>query len=115
MLDWERVSELRTELGETEFQVILEMSLDEIESVMMRLSDKDGRALETSLHFLKGCARNLGFSIFANLCDYEERKAAQKSHPIDLEELMRCYSDSKKAMMRGIEDVLRPSPRARKV
>ena len=38
MLDWGRISELRGEVGDAEFQVILEMFLDEGESGMMRLS-----------------------------------------------------------------------------
>ena len=56
MLDWGRISELRGEVGDAEFQVILEMFLDEVESAMMRLSAGDAKRLETSLHFLKGCA-----------------------------------------------------------
>ena len=76
MLDWDRISELREEVGDAEFQVILEMFLDEVESAMMRLSAKDPKRLETSLHFLKGCAWNLGFAAFGGLCDEEERRAA---------------------------------------
>ena len=52
----------------------LEMFLDEVESAMMRLSAKDPKRLETSLHFLKGCAWNLGFAAFGGLCDEEERR-----------------------------------------
>lgn len=51
MLDWGRISELRGEVGDAEFQVILEMFLDEVESAMMRLSPGDAKRLETSLHF----------------------------------------------------------------
>ena len=76
MLDWDRISELRGEVGDAEFQVILEMFLDEVESAMMRLSAKDPKRLEASLHFLKGCAWNLGFSAFGGLCDEEELRAA---------------------------------------
>lgn len=112
MLDWKRISELRGELGDTEFQLILEMFLDEIESVLMRLSDKDAHSLETALHFLKGCACNVGFSSFARLCDHEERKAVHNPSSINLERLMQCYSESKKTMMRGLDATLHPPPRA---
>ena len=40
MLDWDRINELRGEVGDAEFQLILEMFLDEVEGVMMRLDRK---------------------------------------------------------------------------
>ncbi|RKS52684.1 Hpt domain-containing protein [Paracoccus pantotrophus] len=76
MLDWNRINELRGEVGDDEFQLILELFLDEVEGVIMRLSRRDVLQLETDLHFLKGCAWNLGFVDFGNLCDAGERKAA---------------------------------------
>ncbi|RCW88147.1 Hpt domain-containing protein [Paracoccus lutimaris] len=113
MLDWDRISELRGEVGDAEFQVILEMFLDEVESAMMRLSAKDPKRLETSLHFLKGCAWNLGFSAFGGLCDEEERRAADgHAEDVGIDGLLACYSESKKAMMRGLDASLRPLPRA---
>ncbi|MBP8932029.1 MAG: Hpt domain-containing protein [Paracoccus sp.] len=113
MLDWGRISELRGEVGDAEFQVILEMFLDEVESAMMRLSAGDAKRLETSLHFLKGCAWNLGFAAFGSLCDEEERRAASgQAHEVSIEGLMNCYSESKKTMMRGLDVALQPQPRA---
>ena len=113
MLDWDRISELRGEVGDAEFQVILEMFLDEVESAMMRLSAKDPKRLEASLHFLKGCAWNLGFSAFGGLCDDEERRAASgQAEDVGIEGLLSCYSESKKTMMRGLDVALRPLPRA---
>ena len=113
MLDWDRISELREEVGDAEFQVILEMFLDEVESAMMRLSAKDPKRLETSLHFLKGCAWNLGFAAFGGLCDEEERRAAGgRADEVGIDGLLTCSSESKKAMMRGLDDALRPLPRA---
>ena len=113
MLDWGRISELRGEVGDAEFQVILEMFLDEVESAMMRLSAGDAKRLETSLHFLKGCAWNLGFAAFGGLCDEEERRAANgHADEVSIEGLMSCYSESKKTMMRALDAALRPQPKA---
>lgn len=104
MLDWDRINELRHEVGEDEFQLILELSLDEVEGVLMQLSRQDALRLETNLHFLKGCAWNLGLSRFGNLCDEGERRAAEGLAPeVCFEALMQSYSDSKQALRRGMD------------
>lgn len=109
MLDWNRINELRAEVGDDEFQLILELFLDEVEGVLMRLPQRDALRLETNLHFLKGCAWNLGFSDFGNLCDKSERVAAE-GLPMQVctQTLLQCYSESKRALMRGLEAELRP-------
>jgi len=100
VLDWNRINELRDEVGDDEFQLILELFLDEVEGVIMRLSPLDALRLETDLHFLKGCAWSLGFAVFGCLCDAGERQAAE-GHPeeVDVEALLACYSESKQALM----------------
>ncbi len=114
MLDWNRINELRGEVGDDEFQLILELFLDEVEGAIMRLSRRDALRLETDLHFLKGCAWNLGFSEFGNLCDAGERKAAAGRHgEVDVESLLASYSASKQALMRQLDAALHPGKRAR--
>lgn len=104
MLDWNRINELRAEVGDDEFQLILELFLDEVEGVLMRLSRRNALRLETQLHFLKGCAWNLGFSAFGSLCDQGERSAAEgRPAQVSTQELLQCYSESKQALMRGLE------------
>lgn len=114
MLDWDRITELRHEVGEDEFQLILELFLDEVEGVMMRLSRHNATRLETDLHFLKGCAWNLGFAAFGNLCDVSERMTADGgAQDVSIEALMASYSDSKQALMRALEAESGPDHRAR--
>lgn len=113
MLDWDRINELRGEVGDAEFQLILEMFLDEVEGVMMRLSQDDPVRLETDLHFLKGCAWNLGFSAFGGLCDEGERQIGEdRSAQISIADVMTCYSESKKMLMQGLDAALHPLRRA---
>ncbi|KRW95029.1 Hpt domain-containing protein [Paracoccus sp. PXZ] len=115
MLDWNRINELRGEVGDDEFQLILELFLDEVEGVIMRLSRCDALRLETDLHFLKGCAWNLGFAEFGTLCDTGERKAAGgRPAEVDLESLLASYSASKQALMRQLDAALHPDRRARR-
>ncbi|UXU75347.1 MULTISPECIES: Hpt domain-containing protein [unclassified Paracoccus (in: a-proteobacteria)] len=104
MLDWDRIKELREEVGDDEFQLILELFLDEVEGVMMRLSRRDPARLETDLHFLKGCAANLGFAEFGRLCDRAEQHAAARDcDNICINELLRVYSESKQMLMRDMQ------------
>ncbi|ABL68608.1 MULTISPECIES: Hpt domain-containing protein [Paracoccus] len=109
MLDWSRINELRGEVGDDEFQLILELFLDEVEGVIMRLSRRDALRLETDLHFLKGCASNLGFADFGDLCDACERKAAGgRPAEVDIESLLASYAASKRALMGRLDAALHP-------
>ncbi len=109
MLDWNRINELRGEVGDDEFQLILELLLDEVEGAMMRLSPGDPLRLETHLHFLKGCAWNLGFADFGNLCDEAERRVAgSRSADISIDSLLVSYSQSKQALMQQLDAALHP-------
>ncbi|MTH62703.1 Hpt domain-containing protein [Paracoccus shanxieyensis] len=104
MLDWDRIRELRTEVGDDEFALILELFLDEVEGVIMRLSKGHPAQLATDLHFLKGCAWNLGFRGFGVLCDEGERIALTgKVARLNLDEVMQCYSSSKQMMIGALE------------
>lgn len=104
MLDWNRIHELRNDVGDDEFKLILELFLDEVEGVIMRLSKRNARKLADDLHFLKGCAWNLGFRGFGILCDEGERLAgAGQAAGVDLEGVMSCYSSSKQMMIRALE------------
>lgn len=104
MLDWNRIRELRSEVGEDEFKLILELFLDEVEGVIMRLSKKSAARLASDLHFLRGCAWNLGFRGFGILCDEGERLATTgKAAQFDIEALMTCYSVSKQEMIRELD------------
>ncbi len=115
MLDWDRIDELRHEVGEEEFQLILELFLDEVEGVLMHLSRRDALRLETNLHFLKGCAWNLGFAQFGNLCGDGERRASEgQAGEVCFETLLHCYSESKQALMRGLEARAQSGRRARR-
>lgn len=113
MLDWNRIRELRGEVGDDEFRVILELFLDEVESVIMRLASERGARLASQLHFLKGCARNLGFRQFARLCDEGEAAViAQGDRAVDIDALLNSYARSKARMIAGIEREFGP-PAAR--
>lgn len=111
MIDWNRVIELRDEVGPAEFEPVLELFVDEVEDIVMRLSKDDPSKLERDLHFLKGSAWNLGFAEFGALCQSYEVLACQgKLDTVSVEEVLRCYSASKQLFMRELARIIEGRP-----
>ncbi len=104
MIDWQRVDELRQEIGNEGFAEVVELFLDEVEEVMMRLrSAPQPATYEEDLHFLKGSAWNLGFADFGALCQDGERKAAHgNASAVDIGAVLVSYGESKLAFLQGI-------------
>ncbi|MEM6826195.1 MAG: Hpt domain-containing protein [Pseudomonadota bacterium] len=69
MIDWNRVQELRDEIGAEDFAEIAVLFLSEIEEAAEGLPTiTDPTARSEALHGMKGSAMNLGFQAFANIC-----------------------------------------------
>ncbi len=76
MIDWQRVAELRDDVGAEDFEDVVTLFLEEVEEVIARLTgaaDPDRYAAD--LHFLKGSALNLGFCALGDACTAAERLA----------------------------------------
>ena len=97
MISWERVSELRDEIGEEDFAEVAEMFMEEVEDVILRLrSGSAPETLEEELHSLKGSALNLGFRHLAELCQEGEKQAAGRDFAsIRLNTIFSAYEKSK--------------------
>ena len=77
MIDWERVADLRDEIGADDFAEVVDMFLRK----RTRRSRGCARAgpdptLEAELHFLKGSALNLGFRELAGIVPATARSGA---------------------------------------
>ncbi len=102
MIEWERVNELRNEIGEDSFDEVVAMFLEEADEVIARTTAQITAAdLEANLHFLKGAALNLGFEEFAALCQEGERRAAAGSIDVDFSKVVHSYHASKQALAAG--------------
>lgn len=99
MIDWERVNELRDEVGIEDFREVVQMFLEEVEGVMVRLiAVPDTATFEEDMHFLKGSALNLGFAHFCNLCAGGEKAAKNgMADAICLDDILESYAASKSA------------------
>lgn len=96
MIDWDRVSELRDEVGAEDFLEVVEMFLDEVNEEIDTITDEmTAQELEAKLHFLKGSALNLGLKTFAEMCRVGEDMARQgELHGIDRTAIVTCYHAS---------------------
>jgi len=105
MIDWDRVSELRDEVGADDFDEVVDLFLGEVEGELAELPDpNDAAALENKLHFLKGSALNLGFSAFADLCQAGETNAKTgEVSGINLPEINACYQKSKSEFLASLQ------------
>ena len=114
MIDWERVTELREEVGAEEFAEVVDLFLDEVETTLARLGEAPGQ-LEDELHFLKGSAWNLGFREVGALCQDGERQcAAGRGGSVEIGAVRDSYARSKQAFMaRAAEFLSRPEAQIR--
>ncbi|WP_415922414.1 Hpt domain-containing protein [Tateyamaria sp. SN6-1] len=104
MIDWQRVSDLREEIGAEDFGEIVPLFLDEVAGVTDSLrAGPDLSRLGEDLHFLKGSALNLGFVAFSALCDAGEKAAAAgQSDAVNVTEILDCFDASKAAFETGL-------------
>ena len=103
MIDWDRVAELRDEVGEDDFAEVMALFLEETEEAAIRLASETGDAgqIARDLHFLKGSALNMGFSDLAALCQAGERRARQGDGGVDRSAILKCFHDSRSALEAG--------------
>ena len=104
MIDWDRVKELRSEIGADDFNEVAEMFLQEADEAVARLiPGLSAAAMEADLHFLKGAALNLGFDALSGLCQDGERRAAAGDTGVDLDAVRSTYFASKSAFEGGLD------------
>ncbi len=102
MIDWGRVRELHDEIGDESFTEVFELFLEEVEAVLGHLGNCMEK-LGDDLHFLKGCAWNLGFTEFGAVCQKGERQVAGgQAGEVDLATIFANYSASKTAFLAGV-------------
>ena len=104
MIDWKRVAELRAEVGNPGFEEVVDLFIEEVETLTFRLgANPDPACFAEDLHFLKGCAVTLGFSALAGLCLAGEARAASGApERVDLAGVLACYEASKAEFFSGL-------------
>ena len=95
MINWDRVEELKSDLGADDFLEIVSMFLEEVEAKLAALDQGQSESLTEDFHFLKGCAANLGFEVFQKTCASAEMTGA----PDDVPKAVEIYEASKQEFM----------------
>lgn len=108
MIDWQRVTTLRDEIGAEDFEEVVPMFLEEVEEVTDELRARpDITRLEDRMHFLKGSAVSLGFAAFSTMCgDGESKAAAGDGSSVDVAAILECYEQSKQSFLAGLSNGL---------
>ncbi len=92
MLDWDRVQELREEIGEEDLGDVLALFLDEVVERLDTIGSED--TLVEDLHFLKSSALNIGFEALAELSAQMEASARAGATVTEIESLRICFEQS---------------------
>ncbi|WP_299728349.1 Hpt domain-containing protein [uncultured Tateyamaria sp.] len=106
MIDWQRVINLKDEIGDEDFDEVVPLFIEEVSEITNRLrAGVDLDRLEGDLHCLKGSALNLGFSEFSDLCHAGESLSAKgKAATVDVTAILDCFEVSKNAFLSGLQD-----------
>ena len=106
MIDWDRVAQLRDEVGPDDFAEVVELFLEEVEEVTGRLAaGAEAEALAEDLHFLKGSALNLGFERLGVMCQEAERLAARgEAGAVSVAPILACYEASRRSFLETLAE-----------
>lgn len=105
MIDWIRIDQLKDEIGPECFDEVVDLFLEEVETELDELGQGvEQNMLGTRLHFLKGSALNLGFTVFSKLCQEAEVAHANGApEQVDVNAIVSCYANSKTAFLQGLQ------------
>lgn len=103
MVDWDRIRELRDEIGEDDCAEVVELFFCEVDSAIRRLEQPATAAQrQADLHYLKGSAVNLGFRAFGGLCSDAEQQAADGTlTQSEVDDIIECYHASRRVFEAG--------------
>ncbi len=107
MIDWERIEDLRREVGQKDFADVVGLFFEEIDcSLPVSLDLTEPDEIRDLLHFIRGSALNLGFFELARLCEpdffaLETGLSAEKIRPY-FERLQRSYEQAKAVFFQNV-------------
>lgn len=93
MIDRARLTELKNEMGEDDFDEVAEIFLEEMAETLDALIASTTAASPADFHALRGSASNLGFTGFAAACS-EAEKRCQSGDDVDLVQLVALFRAS---------------------
>lgn len=102
MIDWNRVLQLREEVGEVAFTALANDFLSEIDDRLAQLSHEPELLLR-DLHYLRGAALNIGFVTLSALCLADEMQLRHgHAEGVDREDLHKKFRHAKKQFLEDL-------------
>lgn len=89
-VDWSRMIELKTDIGEEAFADVAFLFVAEISEHLDRLMGAPDTMSGADFHFLRGSAANLGFAAMAVACS-EAEGACRAGQPPDLDRVIAAF------------------------
>ncbi len=107
MICWERVRQLRNDVGEECFREIVDAFLDEMDATTGKLAETtDAIRQRAQFHFLKGNALNLGFSELAGQCaSCENATLCAAVSAGEIEEVVASYRNARSMFEAGLREL----------
>ncbi|MDD9923366.1 MAG: Hpt domain-containing protein [Boseongicola sp.] len=99
MLDFDRLDELKKEVGEEDFHDILSLFFEEFEESLAQLITASPSQQSETLHFLKGSAMNIGLSKVSELCRTGEEALKAGATSVDPVKIQDAYDASRSALL----------------
>lgn len=90
-VDWDRLNELRDDIGEEDFADVAILFVSELQDTLDNLTNDTAQA--SDFHFLRGSASNLGFIALVEACTRAEAACNAGSLP-DVDSLRRAFADA---------------------
>jgi len=102
MIDWSAVAQLRGEIGEEDFEAVVDVFLEEVEDKLQELASSPTDAYAAGFHFLKGSASYLGFHALQTVCAEAEKSARYGAYDtIDVDAVSAVYRQSRAHFLAG--------------
>lgn len=102
-MDWDRVRDLREDVGEDDLGGIIALFLEETDAVVAQLAaHRSAGELRSDLHFLKGSALNIGMASFAQACHAAEEQLSCDNGSVDIDLILGLYVQSREALVSGL-------------
>lgn len=102
MVNWDRISELREEVGEDDFAEVVTLFCEEVEEVLAILDSAPAGDMPKHLHFLKGSALNIGFEAVSTRCHSEEVRFQKDPSTVPDVSAIRADYSASKAELEGL-------------
>lgn len=110
MIDWNRVLQLREEVGDGAFAALADEFLAEIENRLEQLS-ADPQQLLRDLHYLRGAALNIGFMKLSALCLADEMQLRHgHAHGVDRDDLREKFRQTKAQFLQDLPFIAPQAP-----